>query len=366
MHSRDQASRQFAISRGLEALGALDAEWDALAARASTPFLLREWLTAWCEAFATAELMVATLREPAGTLVAAAVMCRRRGGLGTPANEHTGDWDATAVDDAARKMLWEGIAALGHRQLRLERLRGGSRATAIAGEALASAGYRTLLRTQTASPYLEFPTTWQELLASRSANLRQQWRRRRRALERGGELALRVTTGGDEFERDLDTFFALEASGWKGRQETAVASDPRTMHLYRSFARAAFQRGVLRLYLLELDGRALAADLGCAVGGIGFLIKTGFDDAEARLAPGLVLRGEVLRASIEEGLTGYDFLGGPDAYKVRWTDDLRPRVEMWGYRGVAGVGFGAYHHAVRPALTRTLRGIRKARKRGDA
>ncbi len=199
------------MARGLDAFDALGDEWDALAARAGTPFLLRAWLTAWCEAFGAHDVMVATVREPDDRLAAAAVLCERRGALGTPSNKHSGDWDAVAVDDAARRMLWEGIAALG--QLRLAWLRGDSRATSIAGEALASAGYHTLLTPQTASPYLEFPATWQELLARRSANLRQQWRRRRGALERQGLLALRVTTGGDDLERDL----SIRSSRWSPR-----------------------------------------------------------------------------------------------------------------------------------------------------
>lgn len=359
----DLHRRRFAIDIGLGALHALGGEWDALAARDATPFVLREWLTAWCEAFDVEEVVVATVREPDGGLAAAAVMCERRGGLGSSTNEQTGDWDAVTVDDAARRMLWEGIAGLRHRGLRLAWLRGDSRATAITGSALESAGYRILVRPQVASPYLTLPATFEEVLASRSSNLRQQWRRRRRALARKGDLRLRVTTGGDELERDLHTFLALEASGWKGREATAIKSEPRTLRLYRTFARGAAARGVLRLYLLELDGRAIAADLGCVAGGIGFLVKTGFDEADARHAPGLVLRGEVLRASIEEGLAGYDFLGGPDPYKLRWTDDLRPRVELHAYRGVAGVAFSTYQRAIRPILARAVHSIRAARTR---
>lgn len=355
--------RRFAVDAGIGALGSIGGEWDALAERAATPFLLREWLTAWCEAFAGDEIMVATLREADGGLAAAAVLCERRGRLGTPTNEHTGDWDAVAVDDAARGLLWAGIMGLRRRGLRLEWMRADTRDTAIAAAALTSAGYRILLKPQTASPYLALPATWEGLLASRSSNLRQQWRRRRRALAREGDLALRVTTGDSELERDLETFLALEASGWKGRQATAINSEPRTLRLYRTFARGAAARGALRIYLLELDGRAIAADVGCVVAGVGFLLKTGFDEADADYAPGLVLRGEVLRASIEAGLVGYDFLGGPDPYKLRWTDDLRPRVALHAYRGAAGVAFGSYHRCVRPVLARGLHGIRDLRAR---
>ena len=108
-------------------------------------------------------------------------------------------------------------------------------------------------------------------------------------------MAFRVTVGGPDLERDLNAFLHVEASGWKARRGTAIVANPRTDRLYRSFATRAAARGQLRL--------ALPRDLGCVVGDTGFLLKTGFDESYARLSPGLMLRGEVLRTCVEEGLT---------------------------------------------------------------
>src|SRR5947208_1473289 len=82
-------------------------------------------------------------------------------------------------------------------------------------------------------------------------------------LEREGELVFRTTRGGADLDRDLDAMLRVEAAGWKSSEGTAILSDDRTQRLYRAFAYAAAERGWLRIHLLELDGRALAADYSC-------------------------------------------------------------------------------------------------------
>jgi CelD/BcsL family acetyltransferase involved in cellulose biosynthesis len=93
----------------------------------------------------------------------------------------------------------------------------------------------------------------------------------------------------------------------------------------------------------------VAADLNCAFAGGMFLIKTGFDERYGRFSPGLVLRGEVLRSAVREGARFYDFLGGPDSYKLRWTTELQPRAVIRAYRG-ARRPLALYHARLRPVL----------------
>ncbi len=193
-----------------------------------------------------------------------------------------------------------------------------------------------------------------------SGNLRSQFARRRRALEREGGVVLRTGSA----ERDLDQVLHLEGSGWKRRAGTAVMSNPRTEAFYRDFAGAAEAQGWLRLYLLELDGRPIAADYGCAFGGTGFLLKTGFDERYARLSPGLVLRGEVLRTSIEEGLPLLRLLGRARRLQAALGGDLRPRVTIWGYRSLAAPAY-LYRARLRGRLKRALARYRRARDRDD-
>jgi CelD/BcsL family acetyltransferase involved in cellulose biosynthesis len=338
----------------------LPAGWDELALHAGSPFLTQAWLDSWWRARGKDERAIASLRGDDGTLLAGAAFARlRSGALVATADEHTGDWDVVGVDDRARSELLRQLGSLRVPILVL----GPMRNPAMARDALSSSGRRTRdVRGQT-SPYLRLPASFDDLLAARSSNLRSQFRRRRRSLEKQGELRLRTTSGGGDLERDLDALFQLEASGWKGAAGTAINSRPDTDALYREFARAAAARSWLRLHILELDGVPVAGDLGCVLGTEAFLIKTGFDESLAGASPGLVLRGEVLRVGIEEGLTGYDFLGGPDPYKLRWTDEVRPRTFVRGYRGIRSAPSEAWHHAVRPALARGRRRMRALRER---
>jgi CelD/BcsL family acetyltransferase involved in cellulose biosynthesis len=325
-------------------------DWNVLAGSTGSPFLTVQWLTAWWRAFGSGRFTCLALRDGRGSLRAGACCRRLAGGrLAAAANAHTGDWDVVATDPQARRAIWQALAGLGAGAVHLPGIR--SRASLDeADQELRARGYSTVQATGVRSPYLELPATWDELLASLSRNHRSQLGRRRRGLEREGRLVFRTTVGGDEeLKRDLAAFFRIESSGWKSGAGTAILSDPRTERLYTDFAKAAAAAGWLRLHLLELDGVPVAADLNCAFAGGMFLIKTGFDERYGRLSPGLVLRGEVLRAAVQEGARFYDFLGGPDSYKLRWTTELRPRAVIRAYRG-ARRPLAHYHARLRPVL----------------
>ncbi|HEX8204579.1 MAG TPA: GNAT family N-acetyltransferase [Solirubrobacteraceae bacterium] len=354
-----------------EAFASLRDEWNDLAAEEPTPFLTHEWFTSWWNAYGSGELVTAVIRDHEGRLRAAACLVRTRlGGLGAPANPHTGDWDVVGRDEDAREELWQAIATWGGgARVTLPYLREGSRSLEDARRAFVGR-YRVQVVPGPRSPYLELPESYEALMAAASRNMRSQVGRRARQLEKAlGELRLRTITGGDELDGALDTLFTLEASGWKARAGTAILHEPGAERLYRDFARAAAERGWLRVYLLEAGGEPLAGDFGIALGGVGFLLKTGFDEAHGRLSPGLVLRGEVLRASIEEGLRGYDFLGPDDDYKLRWTPTVRPRVTLRAFRGPAGLPAAAWHGRLRPGLKRArdaAQRLRESRREGAA
>lgn len=325
-------------------------EWEDLAARGGSPFLTVPWLASWWRAFALERGVALVLRAEDGEALAGGCFLDDGRALRSAANVHTNDWGVVARDPAAESRFWAEVAALGRGRLALAPLAGDAEEASAPREALRDAGYRLVGEALNPSPWLELPGSFQELLGARSRNLRSQVGRRRRRLSREGELTLRAVGAGPTLEADLDAFFALEAAGWKGREGTAISADGALLELYRGFARTASERGRLRLYLLELDGRLVAADYGYAFASCGFLVKTAFDESLAHLAPGLVLRGEVLRASIEEGLARYDFLGGPDGYKMRWADELRPRRGLYAFRGGGAIPAYAWRRVLRPRL----------------
>jgi CelD/BcsL family acetyltransferase involved in cellulose biosynthesis len=330
-------------------LGSLTQQWDRLALAAGSVFMSSAWLSSWWGAFGAGEPAWILELDDEGALAAGAAMMRAGGRYESASNVHSGEWGVLSRGERPRARVWRAIAETGGARVRLECLtevRGESR---LAQAELERAGYRVVRVEGPFSPWVALPASWEEFIAQASSSLRQQVGRRRRRLQREGELVFRIQTGGEGLERDLERFFDLEASGWKGEHGTAIRSRPETDRLYREFARLAAAAGILRLNMLELDGALLAASYDCAYGGAGSLLKTAFSEPHGHLSPGLVLLAEVLRSCIEEGLAGYDFLGDDDLYKTRWTDVVRPRSKLFAYRGAATPGY-VYRRTVRPAL----------------
>src|SRR5262249_53561419 len=87
-------------------------------------------------------------------------------------------------------------------------------------------------------------------------------RRRRARLEKRlserGKLEY-VEPGPDEpIERWIETFLQLEASGWKGREGTALACSETETQFFRTAAREAFRRQRLLMLALRLDDKTIA------------------------------------------------------------------------------------------------------------
>lgn len=349
--------------RVLRDIGAFDevrSEWNRLAAQAASPFLTYEWISSWWSALGDGDPLCFLLRAPDGALRAGA-FCRRSpsGWLTAPTDPaYSEEWDVVAGDDAARRQVWDAIARLGPRRMALTPLH--EPAADLACEALGARGYRLMRSTAELRPYLPLPDSWDDLLASLSHKLRWQWRRSRRGLEEDGGLAVRTTTSETGLERDLDLFLELEASGWKGRAGTAILNDPRAEGLYREFAVRAARQGWLRLSILESAGTPVAAAYGCVFAGKAFRLKSGFDERRAGDSPGLVLVGEELRRSIEEGLREYDFLGAAQSHKLRWGAVTRRLVTVHAYRGAATLPAYAVRAKIRPPLGRLRRQVRSA------
>ena len=75
-----------------------------------------------------------------------------------------------------------------------------------------------------ASPTLHLPRSWEEYVAGRSANFRQQLRRREEALAREGDVAMRLA-GEATLDGDLDALFALHRARW-GSERTDFHDTP--------------------------------------------------------------------------------------------------------------------------------------------
>ena len=165
------------------------------------------------------------------------------------------------------------------------------------------------------SPVLRFAGDWDEYLASRSSNFREQVRRRERKLSQRHEVTFRLVTDVETLERDMDTLFELYRARW-GSNEGSF-STARAFH--GDFAHVAAVRGWLRLWFLELDGRPVAAWYGFRYAGVESFYQAGRDPEWADASVGLVLLAHTIRETLNDGLHEYRFLRGGEDYKYRFT-----------------------------------------------
>ena len=94
----------------------------------------------------------------------------------------------------------------------------------------------------------------------------------------------------------IDTFLELEASGWKGEEGTALASDPAHAEFFRRMCDGAREAGRLRFLALEAGDTVAAIKCNLLAGGVYFCFKTAFDESLAEFSPGVQLE----RALVDE------------------------------------------------------------------
>ncbi len=161
--------------------------------------------------------------------------------------------------------------------------------------------------------------SWEGYLAGRSSSFRKKLRQRDRKLDEGFEVVERVATP-QTLDRDLATFFELHDSRWQGGSSL---DSPGARQLLTGFAAAAQDHGWLRLRLLEVDGRAVAAFYGWRLGGTYTFYQSGYDPSWSELSVGICLLTRTIRSAIEEGASEFDMLLGTEDYKRRFQNASR-------------------------------------------
>ncbi len=128
---------------------------------------------------------------------------------------------------------------------------------------------------------------WDEAVRAKK---RKELRRQANRLAEQGAMAFRRWQPGEALDPWLDQFLELEARGWKGRAESALASHGETEAWFRAVLAGAAEAGRLDMRALDLDGRPLAMLINflCPPGGFSF--KTAFDEDYARFSPGVLLQ----------------------------------------------------------------------------
>lgn len=305
----------------IELLPTLDSargEWALLAEQTDNIFATWDWNSTWWRHFGRDSVhLVSACRASDGSLVAILPLYLSRERpirlvrfIGAGQGDHL-----APICPPSRR----GVAALALRQALLEH-----RADLFIGENVpADDGWGALLGgkvvRRTGSPVLRFRgASWEDLLARGSHNFRAQVRRRERKLAREHGICFRLADDRDSLDQDLDILFALHAARW-GKGGTWLSAEFRAFH--REFAHCAFDRGWLRLWILEASGTPVAAWQGFRFGGAESYYQAGRDPGWNRYSVGFILLIHSIRQALEDGMREYRFLEGREQYKYRFASE---------------------------------------------
>ena len=117
---------------------------------------------------------------------------------------------------------------------------------------------------------------------------RQEVRRREKRLQEQGELTHVALRPGEDIGRWIDEFLRLEASGWKGKEGSAMICSEANRRFATEVFTAAYQRGRLEMVGIDLNGKPLGRCTGFIAGEGSYAFKPAYDEAFAKFSPGII------------------------------------------------------------------------------
>jgi CelD/BcsL family acetyltransferase involved in cellulose biosynthesis len=338
-------------------LAELSASWDRLATGILEPFLRNAWFLSWWDAFGAGRELRTCVLWRGDELVGAFPLCAARDGrLAALSNDHSPGFYPVSSDAAAEQAL-VAAAMDGSSELVVEGVPVGDHLGRLMSEVRQHRRLPVVERWQT-SPIVDTTGPFEQYRAEKKGSWREVERRRRK-LRREYGVEEKLIESPVDLDSELTRGFEVEASGWKGRAGSAIGSSPETARFYRGVAADLQRHDELRLSTLSADGRTIAFDLGVVHKARYYVIKTGFDEAFRRFAPGLALRLSVVERCFELGLHAHEFLGADMGWKRLFSTHTREHrvFRAYGWRAPALVRF-AYRRTARPMLRRAYRRVR--------
>jgi CelD/BcsL family acetyltransferase involved in cellulose biosynthesis len=167
-------------------------------------------------------------------------------------------------------------------------------------------------REEAVSFEMDLPSSFDEYLQTLSTKQRHEVRRKLRRLTEEGKIEYRFTEKGSELPAAMDTFFKMFT---ESRQDKAVFLTEQMKSYFRLLADTMKEIGILKLGILELDGKPVAEIMCFDYNDCIYLYNSGYDPKYVSLSVGLLSKVLAVKNSIEKGKKRFDFLKGAETYK---------------------------------------------------
>ena len=301
--------------------------WDDLWSRTDgLIFQSHAWISAWWQTLPDRErrqLRIGLVWN-GDRLDAVMPLCvhKRRGlrFLAWAANSYSDYEDILATSDcppATLQRLWADLTALGGYDIALlNRLRPDARA-----RSLQDSGVRPALQLNHRSEVSHRVTgTWSSGKAwfdSQSKKARQNYRRKQATLAEFGTPQFRLLGPDEPLRPVLERLSALKRQWLDARGRSSTLFEEGEVAL-SALVEALARAGVLRLFVMEVDGLIVSISVNFEQHGSLMAFVTSYDPAFERGSPGTLLMSDYIMWAFDRGLHTVDFLCGAEAFKQRF------------------------------------------------
>lgn len=203
------------------------------------------------------------------------------------------------------------------------------------------------------SPYVEIAGTWSHFFRGKTQRFRKTCRNIENRLQKNGAVTVEehrvVDPEGPVFAEVME----VSRQSWKGPRGVGMATMLGMPRFFRELTLRASANGWLHLWILRLDGRAVATEYQIRSNGRLHALRADFDAALASLSPGAALNLRIMQSIFDRRDVGeYDMGPGSNTYKLRWATGARESVWLEVY---AATPYGRFLHSIETRLVPLLR-----------
>ena len=195
-------------------------------------------------------------------------------------------------------------------------------------EQLTKAGNQVHYRSGDNCWRIELPSTWDEYLKRLSKSHRKQVRRIERRYLDNGLAQLHTIRQREQLVEAMPLLIDLHQRRRNSLNEPGCFAS----ETFRSFLHDAVQQlsdsETVELHWIELDGRAVAAELHLIGGEVTYAYQAGVLPEALDQQPGCIMNVAVLKHNIHEGQAAFDFLRGDEPFKAHWRACMRPSISL--------------------------------------
>ncbi len=279
-------------------------------------FVMPDWLKVWWQVFEPdAEQFVRAVRQDDRIIGIAPMMIQGNTAMfigNTDVCDYLDFITAPGMEEEFLSALLDDLKKNGVEQLDLKHVRSDSTVLTCLVPLARKLGYSLTFVQEDISVEMDLPPSWEEYLEVLTSKQRHEVRRKLRRLSEAGEMNYRFVSESKEIPGNMDAFFKMFV---ESRQDKAEFLTEQMEAFFRRLAEVMTEIGLLRLGVLELDGKTVAEIMCFDYNDCIYLYNSGYDPEYTGLSAGLLSKVLAIQDSIAQGKKRFDFLKGAEVYK---------------------------------------------------